>query len=74
MSLVFTFLGATNQSKGLTLGGALDFHKKKIVGWKGTEFEKLDKAKKKDFTKNTSKKESTQAFAFWTKGEVYMRE
>ena len=46
MSLVFTFLCATNQAKALTLEGTFVFHKK-LAGEKGIESEKLDKAKKK---------------------------
>ena len=52
----------------MTLEGTLDFHIN-LAGWKGTEFEKLDKAKKKDFIENTPKEEGAQAFAFGTKGD-----
>ena len=51
MSLVFTFLDVTNQAKTLTLDKTLDFQKK-LIGEKGIGFEKLDMAKKSDFTKN----------------------
>ena len=43
MSLVFTFLYATNQSNVMTLEGTLNFHKN-VVGWKATKSNKLDKA------------------------------
>lgn len=36
---------------------------KNSAGWRGTDFDKLDKANKKDFTKNTLEEESTQAYA-----------
>ena len=52
MSLVFSFLCAINQTKTMTLEGTLDFHKI-LVGYKETKSEKLDKAKRKDFTENT---------------------
>ena len=64
MSLVSIFLSATNQIKVMTLEGTLDFHKK-LVRWKGIEFEKLVKVKK-DFTENTLEEEGTQAFTFGT--------
>ena len=64
MSLVSIFLSATNQIKVMTLEGTLDFHKK-LVGWKGIEFEKLVKVKK-DFIENTLEEEGTQAFASGT--------
>ena len=51
MSLVFTFLCATNQAKTLAFNGGFDFHKI-LVGKNGIGFDKLDKAKKKDFIKN----------------------
>ena len=52
----------------MTLEGAHDFHKK-LAGWKGTKFDKLDKVKKKDFTENTLEEEGTQAFTSGTKGD-----
>ena len=47
-SSVFTFFNTINQAKVMTLEGTLSFHKK-LVRWKGTESDKLVKAKKKDF-------------------------
>ena len=49
MSLVFTFLCATNQAKVLTFEEAFDLHKN-LVKRNKIRFEKLDKAKKKDLT------------------------
>ena len=68
MSLVCTFLCATNQAKAMILEETLDFHKN-FAGWKGTEFHKLNKANKKDFTENTPEEEGTKAFAFGTNGD-----
>ena len=45
MSLVFIFSCATNQAKVLIL--AFDYYKN-LVGWKETEYDILNKAKKKD--------------------------
>lgn len=45
MLLVFTFICATNQAQ-VTLERTLDFNKN-LVGWKGIEYNELDKAKKK---------------------------
>ena len=73
MSLVFTFLNATNQAKAMTLEGALDFHKN-LARWNGIESDKLVKAKKNDFTKNTPKEEGIQAFSSKTKGDKCTRE
>ena len=44
--MVVTFLCVTNQAKALTLDETLDFHKN-LIGWKETESNKLDKAKKR---------------------------
>ena len=41
----------------------------KLVGQKGTEFEKQDKAEKNDFTKKTPEDDGTQAFASRTEGD-----
>ena len=54
MSLVFTFLCTTTYVKALTLDRTLDFHTN-LAAKKGTKFDKLDKAKEKDFTKNKPK-------------------
>ena len=72
MSLVFTFLCATNQVKTMTLEGTLDFHKK-LAGWKGIVFDKMVKAKRKDLTENILE-EGTQAFAFGTDEDKCTRE
>ena len=56
-------------SKGHDLKRNSWFPPKKLVGWKGTDSEKLDKTKKKDFTENTLEEEGTQAFASGTKGD-----
>ena len=53
----------------MTLEGTLDFNRK-FVRWKGTESKQLDKVKKKDFTKNTPKEKSIQAFTSRTNGEI----
>ena len=50
----------------MTLEGALDFHKN-LARWNGIESDKLVKAKKNDFTKNTPKEEGIQAFSSKTK-------
>ena len=47
ISLIFTFLWATNQAKALTLEETFEFYKK-LAGWKGIEFEALAKAEKKN--------------------------
>ena len=65
MSLIFTLLCATNQVKPLTLVETFDFHIN-LVGWKGTEFDLLDKVRKKDFTENKPKEDSVYARAFGT--------
>ena len=44
MSLVFTFLGTTNQTKTLIFNGAFDFHKN-LVKENEIGIDKLDKAK-----------------------------
>ena len=48
-----------------------NFHKN-LVGQKGTESDKLVKAKKKDFTENTPEEEGTQALASVTSGDMYI--
>ena len=58
MSLVFTFLCATNHAKALTLEGTLDLHKK-LVGQNITEYDKTDKAQKNNFTEKTPKEDDT---------------
>ena len=67
MSLVFTFLYATNQAKALTLEGTFDFHKK-LAGQKGTELEMMDKVEKTDLTEKIPKEDDIQAFASGTEG------
>ena len=61
MLLVFTFLCATNQAKALTFEGAFDFHRN-LAERNKIGFEKLDKAKKKDFTVNKPEKDKDQTF------------
>ena len=61
MSLVFTFLCATNQAKVLTFEGAFDLHKH-LARRNKIRFEKLDKAKKKDLTVNKPKEDKDYAF------------
>lgn len=51
MSLVLTFLCATNQVKVLMLDETLDFHKN-LTGEKGIASNTLDMAKKSDFIEN----------------------
>ena len=58
MSLVFIFLCATNQAKAPTLKGTFVFHKK-LVGQKGKESKKLDKAEKNEFTKKAPEEDET---------------
>ena len=65
MSLIFTLLCATNEVKPLTLVETFDFHIN-LVGWKGTEFDLLDKVRKKDFTENKPKEDSVYARASGT--------
>ena len=51
MSLVFTYLCATNQGENLTLDGTLDFHIN-LVQEKGITSDVLDKAMKNDLIAN----------------------
>ena len=60
MSLVFTFLSATNQAKDLTLNGAWDFRTKSI-GNDGDGLIWLDKTEKSDFTMNKPEEDRDQA-------------
>ena len=52
MSLVFTFLYATNQTKYFTLKGTWEFHTN-LKEKTGGEPEKWDKARKKDLTEKS---------------------
>ena len=61
MSLVFTFLCATNQARALTFERAFDLHKN-LVRRNKMGFEGLDKAKKKDLTVNKPKEDKDQTF------------
>ena len=67
MSLVFTFLYATNQAKDLTLKGTWDFQMK-LARKAGDESERWDKTKKKDLTVNNPEEDRNQAFASGTGG------
>lgn len=49
--LVFTFLLAISHAKAIVLDGVVDFQMNFAKG-KWARFERLDKVKKKDFTKN----------------------
>ena len=53
MSLVFTFLCATNQARALTFERAFDLHKNLV---------RRNKAKKKDLTVNKPKEDKDQTF------------
>ena len=72
MSLVFTFLCATNHVKALTLDETLDFHTN-LAGKKGTNTDYLDKAKKKDFTKNVFVKDRDQDLVSRIEGDKCTR-
>ena len=67
MSLVFIFLYATNQGKGLTLKGTCDFQTKPIRK-NGNGSVWLDKTQKNVFTTNKPKENKHQALAWGTKG------
>ena len=54
MPLVFTFLCSINEEKTLTLDGTLGFHIN-LAREKGTISDVLDKAMKKDLTRNNPK-------------------
>ena len=51
------------RSKAWTLDGALDYHTN-LAREKGHKFDRLDKATKRDFTKNKLEKDKDQALAF----------
>ena len=65
MSLVFTFLCATNQGNDLTLKGTWDFQTKLVEG-KGTRPKWLDKTKKKNFIVNKLEEDKDQAIVLGT--------
>ena len=65
MSLGFTFLCTINQAKAMTLEGTLGFHKK-LARWKETNSNKMNKAKKTEFTENTCEEENAQTFTSGT--------
>lgn len=62
MLLVFAFLCATNQAKALTLDETLEFHIN-LVGEKRTKSDILEKAMKKDLTKNNLEEVNEYALA-----------
>ena len=68
MSLMFTFLCATNHVKALSLDENSDFHTN-LARNNGTRIDKLDKAKKKDFIKNKPEEERDQALVSWREGD-----
>ena len=68
MSLVFTLLCATNQTKDLTLKKTWDFQTK-LVGKKGVGLEWWDKTKKKDSTVNKFEEDKDQALVSRTDGD-----
>ena len=68
MSLEFTFLCAINQAGALTFAGAFDFHIN-LAGRNMIGYEKLDKAKKKDFTVNKPKEDKDQTYESITAGD-----
>ena len=68
MLLVFTFPCTTNQAGALTFEGAFELYKN-LVGRNKIGFEKFDKAKKKDLTKNKPDEDKEQALESATEGE-----
>ena len=68
MSLVFTFLSATNQAKDLTLNGACDFQTKSM-GNNGVGLIWLDKTEKNDFIMNKPEEDKDQAPKSWANGD-----
>ena len=60
MTLVFTFLSATNQTKDLTLNGAWDFQTKSTRN-DGVGSIWLDKTEKNDFIVNKPEEDKDQA-------------
>ena len=68
MSLVFTYLCATNQGENLTLDGTLDFHIN-LVQEKGITSDVLDKAMKNDLTENNLEEVDDHALAFGMDGD-----
>ena len=63
-----TFPCITNQARALTFEGAFDLYKKLIKRNK-IRFEKFDKAKKKDLTKNKPDEDKDQTLESATEGE-----
>ena len=68
MSLVLTFLCATNQVKVLMLDETLDFHKN-LTGEKGIASNTLDMAKKSDFIENKLEQDKDQTLVFAIDGD-----
>ena len=68
MSLEFTFLCATNQTKDLTLKGTWEFQTN-LVGKDGGEPKNWDKARKKDLTEKSPEEDKGQDLASETESD-----